>query len=78
MTLGYQEFLRSKLQLGGEHGFAPEWEPAALFDFQRHLVEWALRRGRAAIFADCGLGKTAMQLTWAENVARHVDGRHDR
>lgn len=43
---------------------------AALFDFQCDIVAWALRRGRAAIFADCGMGKTAMQLEWA----RHVPG----
>ena len=41
---------------------------AMLFPFQRDLVRWALRRGRAAIFADCGLGKTPMQLTWAHHV----------
>ena len=49
--------------------------PGFLFDFQRDLVEWALRKGRAAIFADCGLGKTPMQLVWAENIARHTNGR---
>jgi len=43
----------------------------ALFDWQADIVRWALRRGRAAIFADCGLGKTLMQLEWA----RHVPGR---
>lgn len=42
-----------------------------LFGFQRDIVRWALRRGRAALFADCGLGKTLMQLEWA----RHVPGR---
>lgn len=42
-----------------------------LFDFQRDIVNWALVRGRAAIFADCGMGKTAMQLEWA----KHVPGR---
>lgn len=47
--------------------------PGKLFDFQRKLVEWSLMRGRAAIFADCGLGKTAIQLTWAENVVRHTN-----
>ena len=67
----YHEFIRRKSQLGEAHGFEPIWLPDFLFDFQRHLVEWAIRRGRAAIFADCGLGKTAMQLVWAENVARH-------
>jgi len=42
-----------------------------LFDFQSDIVKWALRRGRAAIFADCGLGKTPMQLEWAN----HIPGR---
>jgi hypothetical protein len=72
---GYDDFLSRKTQLGGGHGFAPVWLPDCLFDFQRHLVEWAVRRGRAAVFADCGLGKTLMELVWAENVARHTNGR---
>jgi hypothetical protein len=68
----YSAFLDRKAQLGGDHGFEPKWMPDFLFDFQRVLVEWALRRGRAAIFADCGLGKTPMQLVWAENVVRRT------
>ncbi len=68
----YRAFIRNKSQLGGDAGFAPAWLPDSLFDFQRFLVEWSVRRGRAAIFADCGLGKTLMQLVWAENVARHT------
>ena len=75
MAASYAEFLARKSQLGGDHGFEPVWMPDFLFDFQRHLVEWATRRGRAAIFADCGLGKTPMQLVWAENVARKTGGR---
>ncbi len=46
-----------------------------LFPFQRALVKWALMRGRAAIFADTGLGKTPMQLEWARHVAAHSGGR---
>jgi len=42
----------------------------SLFPFQSDIVKWALKRGRAAIFADCGMGKTLMQLEWA----RHVPG----
>lgn len=42
-----------------------------LYDFQRDITKWALRRGRAAVFADCGLGKTHIQLGWA----RHIDGK---
>ena len=71
----YQEFLEHKLQLGAAHGFEPLFLPEFLFDFQRSIVDWSVRKGRAAIFADCGLGKTPMALTWAENVVRHTDGR---
>jgi superfamily II DNA or RNA helicase len=71
----YEEFIQNKLQCGADHGFDPLWMPEQLFPFQRALAEWAVKKGRAAIFADCGLGKTAMQLTWAENVARHTGGR---
>lgn len=70
--MSYAAFLDVKVQLGGEHGFEPEWMPEFLFPFQRELVEWSLLKGRAAIFADCGLGKTPMQLVWAENIRRHV------
>lgn len=66
----YDEFLNAKRQLGGDHGFDPLFMPGFLFPFQRDLVEWAVRRGRCGIFADCGLGKTPMQLVWAENVRR--------
>lgn len=69
----YDEFLSGKRQYGANQGFRPRWFPDALFDFQQHLVEWSIEKGRAAIFADCGLGKTLMQLVWAENVARHTD-----
>lgn len=45
-----------------------------LYDFQKDIVRWALAKGRAAIFADCGLGKTAMQLEWAHRVCVHTGG----
>lgn len=69
----YAEFLARKAQLGADEGFAPRWMPSSLFDFQQHLVEWALRRGRAALLEDCGLGKTPQQLVWAQNVVEHTD-----
>lgn len=72
-VMGYQEFLDRKSQLGGEYGFAPTFIPEFLFPFQKYLVEWATRKGRSAIFADCGMGKTPMQLVWAENVVRHTN-----
>jgi hypothetical protein len=71
--LDYQSFLSRKAQLGQMDGFEPIEIPKFLFDFQKALVGWALRKGRSAIFADCGLGKTPMQLVWADNVARHTN-----
>jgi hypothetical protein len=67
----YEEFLDKKTQLGTQDGFDPVYMPDCLFDFQKHCVTWATRKGRGALFADTGLGKTLMQLAWAENVVRH-------
>lgn len=69
---GYAEFLASKLQANDATGFTPYWMPDWLFPFQRELVDWAVRQGRGGLFADCGLGKTPMQLVWAENVRRQT------
>ena len=69
----FAEYMEARSQLGGEYGFSPVWEPDFLFGFQRSLVTWALRKGRGAVFADCGLGKTPMQLAWAENVVRKTN-----
>lgn len=68
----YASFLRDKQQLGTDGGFEPYEVPEFLFPFQRSLVEWAVRKGRAAIFSACGTGKTPMQLAWADNVIRHT------
>jgi hypothetical protein len=68
----YTEFLSQKAQEGADSGFDPLFIPDYLFDFQKTLVSWAIRKGRAALFVDTGLGKTAMQLVWAENVYRRT------
>ena len=73
--MDYAAFLERKRHLGAWDGFDPSSLPDFLFPFQRALVEWATRKGRAALFADCGLGKTPMQLVWAENIVRHTNGR---
>jgi len=70
VAVTYAAFLDQKTQLDTDAGFEPVWMPDFLFDFQRALVEWATRKGRGAIFADCGMGKTPMQLVWAENIRR--------
>lgn len=69
----YTEFIERKAQLDGDHGFEATWMPDCAFDFQRLLIDWATKKGRAAIFANCGLGKSLMQLAWAENVVRHTN-----
>jgi len=53
--MDYQTFLASKSQLAADSGFEPVWLPEFLYPFQTALVEWAIRKGRAAVFADCGL-----------------------
>lgn len=72
-TLTYDEFLDRKTHLGMNEGFEPLWMPDFLFPFQHALTTWAIEKGRAAIFADCGLGKTPMQLTWAQNVVQKTN-----
>lgn len=67
--------LEQKRHAYEDAGFKPVFMPEQLFDFQRALVEWAVKKGRAAIFADCGLGKSAMQMTFAQNVAQKTNGR---
>jgi len=71
----YDQFLLTKSQLDGEYGFDPVWMPDFLIDFQSAMVEWACRKGRAALFEDCGLGKTVQELTWGENVVRMTNSR---
>ena len=71
--MSYSEFLETKSQFDTDVGFEPTWVPDFLFDFQRELVSWAVRKGRGLILADCGLGKTPIQLVWAENVIRKTN-----
>jgi hypothetical protein len=71
--MDYTEFLGAKTDYGTDTGFEPLWMPDFLFGFQKHLTDWAIRKGRAAIFADCGMGKTPMQLVWADNVVRKTN-----
>ena len=70
--MSYQSLLERRRNVGADHGFEPHVLPDAMFPFQRDLTEWAIRKGRAALFADCGLGKTLMQLAWADNVVRET------
>lgn len=70
--MDYGEFLSTKAIRAIPTGIDPDDPPGMLFPFQSDIVKWALRRGRAAIFADCGLGKTPMQLSWAYQIPGNV------
>ena len=70
----YEDFVRSKRRAEVATGHQPGDLNEHLFDFQHTIVSWAVRRGRAAVFADTGLGKTLMQLSWADEVASHTGG----
>ena len=72
--MNYAEFLNTKREKVNPCGFAvdPSAMTPALFDWQREIIAWALKRGRAAMFEDCGLGKTAQQLEWARHVVEHT------
>lgn len=69
--MNYEDFLKSKEIRYDSCGFEPETDNPKLFQWQSDIVRWALMKGRSAIFADCGLGKTPMQLQWAAEVSRH-------
>lgn len=72
----YEKFLAKKAVMAPPCGFDPVLKmPSAIKPFQSDIVTWACRRGRAAIFAGTGLGKTLMELTWAANVAAKTGGR---
>lgn len=67
----YEVFLESKRQHVEPSGFEPGGISEMLYPFQRDVVSWACRKGKACVFADCGLGKTPMQLEWARLVTEH-------
>ena len=72
--MDYDQFVQQKRRAEVATGHQPGDLNEHLFDFQHAIVSWAVRRGRAAIFADTGLGKTLMQLSWADEIASHTGG----
>ncbi len=71
--MNYQEFLEKKKQINYQSGFKPLFIPDFLFDFQKYLVEWIVLQGRGSIFADCGLGKSPIELVWAQNIIQKTN-----
>lgn len=70
----YEQIINSKRVKQKPAGFEPLPFTAPLFEWQKVVVSWAIKQGRAALFAECGLGKTPMQLEWADQVCRHTGG----
>jgi len=72
--MDYQQFLKTKEKSHISSGFDIDEKQLNinLFDFQKFTVKTALKKGRFAVFADCGLGKTLMQLSWAEEVFNYT------
>ena len=75
--MNYEEFLSNKRFVLESSGFdidISELNPK-LFQYEKDVVRWALKKGKACIFSDCGTGKTAMQLEWANKVHEHTGGK---
>jgi SNF2 family DNA or RNA helicase len=73
--MSYDAFIQGKSRKAESFGFEPFPITAPLFDWQRQVVEWAVRKGRAALFEDCGLGKTIQQIEWAHQVMLKTSGK---
>ena len=73
----YEEFIKSKEIETINDGIAFDESELneSMFPYQKDIVAWALRKGRCAIFSDCGTGKTIMQLAWADIICQHTNGK---
>lgn len=71
--ISYEQLLERKRHSYSDAGFDPVFMPEGAFEFQRHLITWAVKKGRAALFEDCGLGKSLQELTFAQNVVMRTN-----
>jgi hypothetical protein len=71
--MDYLNFINNKKHLLGDFGFNPNYFPDMAFDFQKYIIEKAVKKGRMAVFADTGLGKTLIQLSIAKNIVNHTN-----
>jgi ERCC4-related helicase len=69
----YKEFLKTKQHSFGNFGFDKNYLPEKAFDFQKYIIEKAIKKGRVAIFANTGLGKTLIQLSIAKNIINETN-----
>ena len=71
--MDYQSFIESKKHTSQDFGIKANYLPDGLFDFQKHVTEYATKKGRCAVFLDTGLGKTIIELTIAKNYINHTN-----
>jgi hypothetical protein len=71
--MNYKDFIEQKKHTIGNFGFEPNYFPDMAFDFQKHIIEKSVLKGRMAVFADTGLGKTLIQLSIAKNIVNHTN-----
>ena len=71
--MDYAEFIKRKDYAVQNHGIEPNWIPEDAFDFQKHVAEYAIKKGRCAVFLDTGLGKTYIELITAVNYVKHTN-----
>jgi len=69
----YQDFIESKKHLSQDYGIKPNFLPDGMFDYQKYVSEYAIKKGRCAVFLDTGLGKTIIELTIAKNYIQHTN-----
>lgn len=66
----YAELVASKRHSVGNFGITPKWHPEGMFDYQKYVLDYAVKKGRCAVFLDTGLGKTLIELSIAQNYVR--------
>jgi len=71
--MDYKDFLEAKRHSIGNFGFNATFIPEIAFDFQKYVIEKAVKKGRIAVFLDTGLGKTLIQLSIAQNIVEHTN-----
>lgn len=71
--MNYHEFIKRKEHTSIDSGITCNFTPDSMFDFQKYISEYAIKKGRCAIFLDTGLGKTVIELTVAKNFVKHAN-----
>lgn len=71
--MDYQKFIDSKKHSSLNYGIKPNWFPDGMFDYQKYVTEYAIKKGRCAVFLDTGLGKTIIELTIAKNYIQETN-----